>query len=114
VIDEAAEVIAVTLLRKAYEHLPPERTAGAVNLANIEPLKRALKAMILEGYSAGVAAGEKKGRRELEAEMTADWGPIARRVRGTASSLSFAELELLRYEPQDDMPEYTGGPVKPW
>lgn len=113
-IDEAAEVIAVTLLQKAYEHLPARRAAKAVELANTEPMARAIKAMVLESYTAGLAAGERKGRRELAAEMEADWTPVSERIRAQANSPSHEELQLRRYELADSMPEYTGGPVAPW
>jgi hypothetical protein len=113
-IDEAAEVIAVTLLQSAYAHLPAGRAAKAVELADTGPMARALKAMILEGWREGLAAGERKGRRELEVEMEADWTPVSERIRAQANSPSHAELQTKRAEPANSVPEYTGGPVAPW
>jgi hypothetical protein len=114
VIDEAAAVIAVTLLHKAYEHLPPERVAGAVSLANLEPLEQALKAITLEAYSHGLDAGVKRGRRELEREMEDDWRPIAERVRAGAGRPSQVQLQEALRSPGNNGPEYTGGPVEVW
>ena len=77
-------------------------------------MTRALKAMILEGWTAGLAAGERKGRRELAAEMEADWTPVSERIRAQANSPSLEELQTKRAEPANSAPEYTGGPVAPW
>lgn len=112
VIDEAAQVIAVTLLHKAYEHLPPERVAGAVNLANTEPMARAIKAMVLEAATEGMRRGNAQGRAELEKEMEDDWRPVAERIRAQANSPSYSELERRMAAVPDS--GYTGGPVAVW
>ena len=113
-IDEAAQVIAVTLLQKAYEHLPARRAAKAVELADTEPMARAIKAMLLGWFTAGMTAGEQKGRRELAAEMEADWTPVSERIRAQAGSPSHEELQTRRVVSVNGASEYMGGPVAPW
>lgn len=113
-IDAAAEVIAVTLIHKAYEHLPPERVAGAISLAQTEPIARAVKAMVLEAWTEGEKAGRRAGRLELQVEMENDWRPIAERIRAQANSPSFKELERRRNDALIEGSPYAGGPVDVW
>jgi hypothetical protein len=113
VITDAAEQIAATMIQKTFDHLPPVRAAGAIALANLEPLRDALAVLLLEGYDRGLRAGIERGRFELAREMEDDWRPIAERVRGSAGMPNRAELEAARDVPPVD-PDYTGGPVPAW
>ena len=111
VLTAAAEHIAVSLIREAYAHLPARRAAGAVSLADTEPLVRALKAITLEAYSEGMKAGVRRGRLELAREMEADWKPIAERVRSSAGQLTHAQREA---ESERCGGSHLGGPVPVW
>lgn len=107
----AAEHIAVTMVQAAFAHLPAERSAGALAMARTEPMARMLQAITVEAYSEGRTAGVRSGRLELEREMENDWSPMAERVRASAGSPSFEELERLR---SGQGGNYPGGPVAQW
>lgn len=109
---DAAEVIAVEMVRAAFAHLPAERAAGAMAMADTEPIRRMVEAVTVEAYGQGNLRGIAKGRRELEREMEADWSPIAERVRASAGAPSFEELERARNGLTES--DYTGGPVPTW
>lgn len=110
----AAEHIAVTMIREAFAHLPAERAAGAMAMANTEPMRAMLQAVTVEAYSQGQEAGIKQGRLELEREMEDDWKPIAERARQSASQPSLADRNRLEQEAYKCHPEYLGGPVAQW
>jgi hypothetical protein len=109
---EASEVIAVEMIRAAFAHLPAERAAGAMAMADTEPIRRLLEASIVEAYGQGNLRGIARGRLELEREMADDWRPIAARVRGFANAPTHEELEQRRDE--FVAANYQGGPVEPW
>jgi hypothetical protein len=111
VLEAAAEHIAVAMVRAAFEHLPAERSAGALAMANTEPIRRMLQASVVEAYSQGREAGHKQGRLELEQEMEDDWKPIAERARASAGQMSFAEREASAEKCGGTHP---GGPVSAW
>ncbi len=110
-LEAAAEHIAVTMIRAAFEHLPPERAAGALAMADTAPIRRMLQASVVEAYSQGREAGVRQGRLELEQEMEDDWKPISERVRNSAGTMSHSEKELAAERCGGT---YTGGPVQPW
>jgi hypothetical protein len=118
VIEQAAETIAVTMIREAFAHLPADRAASALAMAQIEPLAQMLTAIGMTFYEAGWQHGVRRGRLELEKEMEADWKPVAERVRAQAGSPSHRELERSRayHDPSTRYPRtrYTGGPVETW
>lgn len=110
--DEAAEVIAVTLIQHAYAHLPDASRAGAIAQANTEPMRRMLAAITVEAYGEGLRVGMRRGRLDVQREMEADWTPMAARIRAQAGSPTYEDLER-RWQ---DTPggTYTGGPVSSW
>ncbi len=107
----AAEHIAVAMIRAAFEHLPAERAAGALAMANTEPIRRMLQASVVEAYTQGSEAGRRQGRLELEREMEDDWKPISERVRNSAGTMTHAEKELAAERCGGT---YPGGPLEPW
>lgn len=113
-IEQAAEAIAVAMIREAFAHLPPDRAAGAMAMARTEAMERMLRAITVTAYDAGRSVGIRQGRAELEAEMEADWRPVAERVRAQAGSPTHEELQILRYEVATGKPRYRGGPVEAW
>jgi hypothetical protein len=111
VLEAAAEHIAVTMIRAAFEHLPPERAAGALAMADTEPIQRMLQASVVEAYSQGREAGVRQGRLELRREMEDDWKPLSERIRNSAGTMTRAERES---EAERRGGDYRGGPVDPW
>lgn len=113
-LEAAAEHIAVTMIQAAFAHLPAERAAGAMAMANTEPMRTMLQAVTVEAYSQGQEAGVRQGRLELEREMEDDWRPIAERVRQSASQPSVDDRKQAQMDAFFRQPEYLGGPVAPW
>jgi hypothetical protein len=112
-MSEPAEQIAVAMLRAAYAHLPVTVTAGAIEKANIEPMRDILTAVTVSAYAEGLKSGTKRGREDLAREMEEDWKPVAQRSVRTALTPSFEEIQCRR-NGCDHQPDYPGGPVALW
>lgn len=111
----AAEHIAVTMIQAAFAHLPAERSAAALAMAKTEPIQRMLQASIVEAWNEGEKVGNRRGRLELEQEMSDDWKPIAERVRQSAGMPSRLDLERAEAERLAQRGgDYKGGPVAAW
>src|SRR5690349_9596202 len=103
------------MIREAFAHLPADRAAGAMAMAQLEPMARMLTAITVTAYDAGLQNGVRQGRLELEREMEDDWRPVSERIRQSAGAPSKADRE--RYEREAVIQTnavYTGGPVESW
>lgn len=112
-VDDPAEVIAVTMIEAAFAHLPAERAAGALAMADVGPIQRMVEAIACSAYAEGNLKGIARGRLDLEREMEEDWKPIAERAVRTAVRMpARAEIECRRNGCAGS--EYMGGPVAAW